>query len=161
MFCPSCGTEGSGNFCMKCGYALKREGNAPSVPPENWAQNIIGKRLCNAFIKDAEVKAPFYAITSVNAVISDFKERMGGLWVGGATYLTKDAIIFRPNLVNRLIHKQDYSVRIPLSEIVAVQKRFGFVTQIIDIKTGKGIFSIRCFRPNSFIDMINNARRTS
>ncbi len=172
MFCPNCGTEGTGNFCTSCGSALKSQANMPEECSQDWAQNIIGKRLCNALIKDAEVDfGLFFAVAdavhlggvknSLSAVLPVFKKLMGGLWVGGTTYLTKDAVSFRPNLVNRFVHKQDCSVRIPLSEITDVQKRFGFFTQIIDIKTSKGVLCIRCYWPTSFIDMINNARRTS
>jgi hypothetical protein len=101
--------------------------------------------------------------TPVNAVTSVAKKLMGGLWVGGTTYLTEDAVIFRPNLLNRLVHKQDYSVSIPLSEITDVKKRFGIGTQIIDVKTSKGTLSFRCYWASSFLEMINqqlyNARR--
>ena len=170
MFCPNCGTEGTGNFCTKCGCALKAPAGVPRSLPKDWTKNIIDKRLCNALIKDAEPDFDvFFNVanavglgavkTPIGSVVSVAKKLMGGLWVGGTTYLTKDAIVFRPNILNRLVHKQDCSVNIPLSEVTDVQKHFGFGTQIIDIKTLKGTLSIRCYWPTSFIDMINNTRR--
>jgi hypothetical protein len=172
MFCPNCGAKTTGNFCAECGHALKSETVGPGELPQDWAQHIIGKRLCNALIRDAEPDfGAFFAIAdlvglgtaknSVNAVSSLAKKLMGGLWVGGTTYLTKDSIVFRPNFLNRLVHKDDYSVRIPLGEIIDVKKRFGIGTQIIEIKTSKGTLSIRCYWPTSFIEMIDNARSGS
>ena len=142
-----------------------------SESSQNWKQNVIGKRRCNALIKDAEADFAFAeGITlgrvklgdvnkTVGIILPVFKQLMGGLWVGGITYLTKDAVSFRPNFANRLVHKQDCSVEVPLGEITDVQERFGFFTKIIDIKTSKATLSIRCFSTASFIDMINNARR--
>ena len=166
MFCPNCGTEGTGNFCTSCGHALKRQAIVPEASLQDRPQNIIGKRLSNALIKDAEPDfGVFFDVADVvglgavkstlTAELSVFKKLMGGLWVGGTTYLTEDAIKFRPNLINRLLHKGDCSVSIPLGEITDVKKRFGIVTQIIDIITTKGTLSIRCYGSGSFFEMIN------
>jgi hypothetical protein len=148
---------------------LKAQAVVGGELPQDWAQSVLGKRLCNALIKDAEPDFDaFFAVTDmvglgaakkpVSAVSSVAKKLFGGLWVGGTTYLTKDAIIFRPNFLNRLVHKHDCSVRIPLSEITDVEKRFGIGTKIIDISTSKGTLSVRCYWPTSFIKMINVER---
>lgn len=164
MLCPTCGTEGTGNFCTSCGHALKSQAIAPDVSLEERSQNIIGKRLSNALIKDAEPDFKVFLIADLvglgaikvplTAELSLFKKFWGGLWVGGTTYLTEDAVTFRPNRMNRLIHKGDCSVTIPLREITDLKKRFGIVTQIIDIITSKGTLSIRCYGSASFVEMI-------
>jgi hypothetical protein len=136
------------------------------TPAGRRPENIIGKRLSNALIKDAVADFELFfkvvglkrlgllAKPLLNAQLSVFKKLMGGLWVGGTTYLTEDAVIFRPNRMNRLVHKGDCSVSIPLIEITDVKKRFGMVTQIIDITTSKGTLSVRCYRSSSFLEMI-------
>lgn len=168
MFCPNCGAEGTGNFCTNCGHPLKGQSAAPEVAAlKDRLQSAIDKRLSNALIKDAEPDFEvFFAVSevlglgagkgAVNSVSLVAKKLVGGLWVGGTTYLADDAIIFRPNLLNRLVHKQDCSVIIPLHEITKVNKRFGIGTQIIDIGTLKGVLSIRCYWATSFAEAINS-----
>jgi hypothetical protein len=128
-------------------------------------QRILEKRVSNALIKDAvpdfeilfivadmvgleEIKNPLKLTMAVT------KKMMGGLWVGGTTYLTEDALVFRPNWANRFFHEGDCSVSIPLTDIVEVTKVPGLVTQIIDAKTAKGTLRFRCYRRDSFYDLI-------
>ena len=90
----------------------------------------------------------------ITTELSLFKKLSGGLWVGGTTYLIENAISFRPNLINRLVTKSDCSLNIPLSEVTEVEKRFGIITQIIDMKTSKGTLRIRCYSANAFLALI-------
>jgi len=170
MFCPNCGTEGTGNFCTNCGNPFNVQSAAPQIALRGKIQNVIDRRLCNALIKDAEPDFEAFLlfaeivgleeiskpIKSIKSTMSIAKKLLDGLWVGGTSYLTRDAIIFRPNLLNRILHKQDCSVVIPLNRISGITKRSGFVTQIIDIIVPQGTLSIRCYWPTSFIDAINS-----
>jgi len=132
----------------------------------------IARKLCNALIKDAEadfglVFGLFGAI-GIDAneevfekTIAGFKKMYGGLWVGGTAVLTEEAVAFQPNLVNKLVHMQDYSLRIPLSDITAVENRDGFLTKIINIKTAKGTLRIRCFGAPAFAELIDKETHTA
>jgi hypothetical protein len=54
VFCSNCGTEGTGNFCTKCGHPLKSAAIIADASDQKLRQNIIAKKLANALIKDAE-----------------------------------------------------------------------------------------------------------
>jgi len=134
-------------------------------------QKILGKRVSNALIKDAEpdFEALFIVAdvaelvglegvppikNSIKLTMSLSRKLMGGLWVGGTTYLTEDALVFRPNWLNRHIHKGDCSVSIPLTDLAEVVKVPGIFTQIIDAKTAKGTLRFRCYHRDLFYDLI-------
>src|SRR5687767_9040387 len=108
--------------------------------------NVTDRKLCNALIKEAEVDfALLYTGLSVTGlagagkgiegVLILFRKFYGGLWVGGVAELGEKEFVFKPNLMNRIIHKGDYTIKIPIKEILGVDVKFGFFTKIIDIST--------------------------
>lgn len=78
----------------------------------NYETDAIDKKTCNALIENAKPNFNVYLISLVtggvggvvamSAVLGGFKKMLGGLWVGGTTYLTKEKIVFAPNKLNRL-----------------------------------------------------------
>ncbi|MEO1554594.1 MAG: hypothetical protein AAFR82_11750, partial [Pseudomonadota bacterium] len=80
--------------------------------------------------------------------------------VGGTVYLTKDAVEFHPNGLNRMVHKDpdSLSVVLPLRGITGIETRFGLGTKIIDIKTAIGTLSVRCYGAPGFARKIEAAR---
>ncbi|MEO0450129.1 MAG: hypothetical protein AAFZ74_07450 [Pseudomonadota bacterium] len=125
-------------------------------------ENVIARKLANALMKDAEIGDRTQSLLGAGGRLGTnaVKKLMGGLWVGGTAYLTKDAVEFHPNGLNRAIHKdpESLSVVIPLRGITDVETRFGIGTQIIDIKTAIGTLSIRCYGAPGFAKKINAAR---
>jgi len=61
---------------------------------------------------------------------------------------------FRPNALNLAVHKGNYTVSLPLHQVTGVEVRSGFVTKIIDIKTGAGALSMRCYGAEKFAEQI-------
>ena len=70
--------------------------------------------------------------------MAEFKQAYGGLWVGGKAVLTQSALEFSPNALNRGVQKGQLDIRIPLTEITAVQTEPAAVTNIIVIE-GPGL----------------------
>ena len=120
--------------------------------------NLIEKKLCNAFIQDAQVSYGYGFILSklkAKNVLTVIKYLLGGLWVGGNVFLYEDAIAFRPNIANKLAHKGDVSWEYPLTEIEDVFVSFGIVTQIVNLRTKYSLIRIRCYGANKFADNIS------
>jgi hypothetical protein len=122
----------------------------------------IEKKTVNALVPDAEIGfiAEFVMEMTDTKITKDvlkqFQKAMGGLWVGGSATLYGTKLQFRPNTINRMVHADDYSLEIPLSEITEVGVRFGMVTRIIDIVTAHGKFSMRCYGAKNFAETIRN-----
>jgi hypothetical protein len=90
---------------------------------------------------------------------------MGGLWVAGAVTLTDDALLFGPNAANAAAHAADTSQALALDSVVSVEDRFGWLTRIVDVRSGDGTtLTFRCFGAPAFAEQIRNqvaARRRS
>ena len=123
---------------------------------------IITKKKVNALIKDAKMGFIGEFITeitdagSVGVVLDGAKIVNGGLWVGGTAMLFEDKFVFRSNLLNKLLHKGNYSIVIPLNQIIQVNVRFGFITKKINIQTDLGVVSIRCDGADTFAKRIQS-----
>jgi|SRR6186713_2731555 len=120
---------------------------------------FIKKRVCDALIETAEPNALLKFLlrkTKVNIVIGVVKRLGGGLWVGGNVYLYPDAIEFRPNGLNKLIHAGNISWRVPLQEVLEVTTGSGFVTQVITIRTERVKFKIRCYGADRLARLIRS-----
>ena len=138
MFCHHCGAPGAGPFCSACGTKLvtgeaenrlARSQENPVIP----STKLINKKLCNALIEKAEVNdVAKFLLHKVHGdlTINLLKQLSGGLWVGGNAFLYGDALEFKPNMMNKLVHSENVSWRIPLGEIVEVKTSFGVVTRI-------------------------------
>ena len=134
----------------------------------NFKEMSIEKKVCNALIENANPNFNFYLISFVTsgvvgaigmgAIMGSFKKMMGGLWVGGTTYLTKEKIIFTPNKLNKMLQSNIDHLEIPLLDIVSIKKEFGVVTGIVRLETENGILKLRCYGASKFMEKIVKTR---
>ncbi|MGB3627469.1 MAG: hypothetical protein WA989_16685 [Henriciella sp.] len=121
-------------------------------------QKIIEKKLVNALFKDAAANPGAKRLLSGPGQLGLglVKKMMGGMWVGGTAWLTKDSVIFRPNALNRAVHvsADTLEVEFPLSDIKAVSWRKGIATSIIDLETEEASLSLRCYGSKAFASAI-------
>jgi len=122
----------------------------------NSTNDLIAKKGVNALIPDAEPEAfllrkPWPA----GFVLGAFKAFYKGLWVGGTLYLTPSSIEFRPNVLNRFVHKGDTSRVVLLNDVVDVKDRSGFATRIVDVTCRNGPpLTFRCYGAKRFVEQI-------
>lgn len=123
---------------------------------------VLDKRVVNALFQDADINRLGKLMLGFDGKVSLAISRklVGGIWVGGNTYLTPETISFQPNGLNRMFHRNmdDLRVVIPLADLAPVKRRFGVVTKIIDLTTDDMTLSIRCLNSARFADAIENAR---
>jgi hypothetical protein len=120
------------------------------APPD-----ILATKAANALIQDAT--SPIENLKSVGRGIRRYRQRHGGLWVGGRVTLTSAELSFAPNAANRLVHDGDPSVAIPLSAIRQVDIEPGFVTKIVAVTWTGGVARFRCYKAAGFADQIRAA----
>ncbi len=119
----------------------------------NSTNDLIAKKVVNALIPDAEPKA--FPLSPVRLVLGAFKAFQKGLWVGGTLCLTPSSIEFRPNVLNRSLHKGDTSRVVLLNDVVDVKDRSGFTTQIVDVTCRNGPpLTFRCYGAKRFVEQI-------
>ena len=82
---------------------------------------------------------------------------MGGLWVGGVVSVLVDRLMFEPNQVNRMAHKDGLSFEIRFTDVTEVNWRRGFITNIIGVEHNGGTSSFRCFGSKAFAQSIRSA----
>lgn len=124
------------------------------------APDVIAWKYANAFVADAEIStgARSLFLFGSDSSVDWLRRRMGGLWVGGAVTLTRDALVFGPNAVNAAVHADETSWALPLARIADVQDRFGWLTRIVDVRADDGsIFTFRCFGAPAFAAEIRKA----
>jgi hypothetical protein len=118
-------------------------------------RDIVATRAANALIQDAT--SPIEHLSGAGRGIRRYRQRHGGLWVGGHVTLTSAELRFAPNTANRLVHDGDPSVAIPLSAIRQVDIEPGFVTKIVAVTWTGGVARFRCFKAAEFGDQIRAA----
>ena len=107
----------------------------------------IAWKFANALIPDAAPSERVLAldrlwgVAALRRTLERFKSTHGGLWVGGAVYVTADSLSFEPNAVNIKAHSNDVSWSLPLRSIDGVQDNFGYVTRIVELKLKDGLLS--------------------
>lgn len=119
--------------------------------------DIVATKPVNALIPGAEISfLAKFLLTSAHASLGleAAKKFTGGLWVGGALSVFQHELVFRPNWLNRLFHRNIHGVAIPLMEISDVNVRSVFVTSIIDVVTQEGTLSVRCYGAAEFAEVI-------
>ena len=131
---------------------------------KSYETDAIEKKTCNALIENAKPNFTAYLISlvtggvggvvAIGAVLGCFKKMLGGLWVGGTTYLTKGKIVFAPNKLNKMLQSNIDYLEIPLSDITSVAKESGFITGIIRIDTANGTLKLRCYGSSELMDKI-------
>lgn len=122
------------------------------------------RKIGNALIEHAKPDFKVYLIplamegvvaaVGFAAVVAASKFLNGGLWVGGEIELGATTITFRPNAMNRALHKADYRVEIPLRDIIDVKNQFGLITGIIALLTTHGALKIRTYGAQDFAKRI-------
>lgn len=95
-------------------------------------------------------------IDEVHRILAAFRQRYGGLWVGGRATLTTADLRFRPNAVNRAVQTGSLDVTVPLASVTNVELLRGVLTQIIAVGTPGFLVKIRCFRARAFADQIRS-----
>jgi hypothetical protein len=127
------------------------------------------RKGCNALIAEAQPDFALYSAAAkavgidpraqvLSVVLSGFRAFYGGLWVGGAVELSATHLSFKPNSVNQLLHKGDYSWSVPLKEVSELSWEFGVLSGIIRVATPHGIAKLRCFGAKSFLSRIEQQR---
>jgi hypothetical protein len=118
-------------------------------------RDILATKAANALIQDAT--SPIENLKSVGRVARRYRQRHGGLWVGGRVTLTSAELSFAPNAANRLVHDGDPSVAIPLSAIRQVDLEPGLVTKIVAVTWTGGVARFRCYQAAGLADQIRAA----
>ena len=119
------------------------------MPP----QNVLATKVANALIQDAA--SPIEDFTGgIGSSIQRYRERHGGLWVGGRVTLTPAEVVFSPNAVNHLVHVGNLSFTIPLSAIGRIDVEPGFFTKIIAVTWTGGVTRFRCYGAPAFAGQI-------
>ena len=101
------------------------------------------EKIVNAFVPNA-IPSALVGGAALNAV-NRFEKKHGGLWVGGKVTATPDGLRFAPNPMNMAFHVGLEGTHIPLSNIRAVTREFGWVTGIVVVNHAEGEFRFRCF----------------
>ena len=126
------------------------------------ADDVIDRRMASVLFAEAEpgLAAKWMLGLDGRAGIAIARKLVGGSWVGGNAWLTHETLRFRPNLVNRMAHRnaETLGIAIPLGDIRSVAERFGLATRIIDIETAAATLSLRCYRAQAFASAIDAAR---
>jgi hypothetical protein len=118
-------------------------------------RDVLATRTANALIQDAT--SPVENLEGAGRGIRRYRQRHGGLWVGGRVTLTSAELNFAPNAANRLVHDGDPSVAIPLSAVRQVDVEPGLVTKIIAVTWTGGVARFRCYKAAGFADQIRTA----
>ena len=127
-----------------------------NAPPE-W----IDKRMANALMEEARIGGLGAMALGQPAGkgLGLAEKLLGGLWVGGTAYLTRDTIEFWPNALNKVVHADGTidPVVIALTAISDVKFRKGIGTNIVDISTPELMLSIRAYNMPAFAEAICDA----
>ncbi|WP_299975679.1 hypothetical protein [uncultured Pseudoteredinibacter sp.] len=132
-------------------------------------ESYLAKKACNFLIENAkedlsiageiaDIAGVDFDEKIVEAVLAKYKNKYGGLWVGGTVYLTEEGLRFSPNGLNELFHKGDNSLSILFTHMNSIELENGFFTKIIRISTAFGVFKFRCYGAKKFIEIIKGAK---
>jgi len=101
------------------------------------------RKLANAFIPGASPSGLISAGTL--STINRFREKWGGLWVGGTVSISSRGISFSPNRLNRALHESLGPIHIRATDIRSVTREFGWATGIVVVEHTHGEFRFRCY----------------
>lgn len=101
------------------------------------------EKFANAFVPGA---APSGLVGgAARGAVDNFREKHGGLWVGGKVSVNLRGVTFVPNAMNRALNKNLEDTFIPLEAIRSVRREFGVLTGIVVVEHAQGTFRFRCF----------------
>lgn len=106
-------------------------------------QGLRLRKLCNAFVPNV-APSEFVSGAPLRAV-TRFSKKRGGLWVGGTVTASSQELCFVPNAMNVALHVGLEQVRIPMADVRAVRREFGWLTGIVVVEHRSGEFRFRCF----------------
>ncbi len=121
---------------------------------------IVMSKMANALFAEAQtaIGDNFGAIESA---VEQQRRAHGGLWVGGKAELSATWLRFAPNALNKVAHVGGAGLTfdIPLTQVRSVRLRKAFVTNIVDVDTPQGVYSMRCWGAQAFAQAIDTAVR--
>lgn len=114
------------------------------------------RKLANAFYSDAE---PAGAVRgAARWSVDRYKEKHGGLWVGGNVTISGLSVRFVPNGFNYALHRQLDEIDIPRNAIRSISYKFGWFTGIVEVHHTEGVFMFRCYGAKSLVAQLNERR---
>ena len=117
---------------------------------------LITKKIVNALIRDVTPSATVFGGLE-RAIFEKWRQRVGGLWVGGDLFVFTDRLRFEANALNRAVQGGDLNFEIRLDSIASVERRWGLVTSIVDVIHGDCRSSFRCFGSGALAKVIEAA----
>lgn len=118
----------------------------------------VASKVANVLVTDAEAGPGALRAGSAGAVLDQYKERHGGLWVGGRVTLTTSEIVFAPNRLNRAIHTTDTATSLAVADVVEVSVRKAAFTSIVTVTARSGAsLTFRCYGAKKFANRIKAA----
>ncbi len=123
---------------------------------------IIAEKSVSALLDNAKMARISKMLLGLDGQISAklSKKMIGGQWISGTAYLTQEAFEFHPGFLNRPFFKNmdELALKLPWVEMDTIEKRFGMVAAIIDLKTATETHSIRCNGADAFIQRMDALR---
>ncbi|MEL7111197.1 MAG: hypothetical protein AAGJ68_10445 [Pseudomonadota bacterium] len=124
--------------------------------------DIIAEKSVSALLDNAKMARISKMILGLDGQISAklSKKMIGGQWISGTAYLTQSGFEFHPGMLNRPFFKNmdELCLRLAWSDLTVLEKRFGMVASIIDLKTESETHSIRCNSADEFIQRMETLR---
>ncbi|MEL7032440.1 MAG: hypothetical protein AAGL97_04830 [Pseudomonadota bacterium] len=125
-------------------------------------RDILAEKSVSALLDNAKMARISKMILGLDGQISAklSKKMIGGQWISGRAYLTKTGFEFHPGLLNKPFFKNmdDLCLMLEWSDITDLEKRFGMVSAIIDLKTRNETHSIRCNGADAFLQQMDTLR---
>jgi hypothetical protein len=116
---------------------------------------VITSRMANALIANVDVGVPTTSVAG--QVLGRYRQRYGGLWVGGRLTVTTTDVQFHANALNRSIQSGQLDIIVDLRSIESVELLPGVLTKIVAIRTGDGVIKVRCFGAAKVTEQIRAA----
>ena len=140
-------------------------------PPAAWIERRT--RSCQALIETAEPTAalkfvlgqsmgvPLVGGLAAGKVLEISRKWTGGTWVGGAAYLTEDAVSFFPSTLETLGYKNLEPIRAPLEEVRAVRTATKLMLPAVALDAGEATLWLAIlWKPKAFADAVRAAVAT-
>lgn len=125
-------------------------------------RDIIVEKSVSALLDNAKMARISKMILGLDGQISAklSKKMIGGQWISGKAYLTITGFQFHPSILNKpfLKNMEDLCLKVDWSDVTDLDKRFGMVSPIIDLKTATETHSIRCNGAESLLQRMDALR---
>lgn len=118
-------------------------------------EKILKSKGVGFLVADAELNQDnaeaFFTIAGagdtgvLGKTLKKFKEKHGGLWVGGKMLLTPTTIHLNANWMNRIAQDGTLDIEVPLASIRNVRFEKSLITHIVRLDTDEQCIKFRCF----------------